>query len=222
MNNILSQKEKKIIFNDWRSNLKVYTPNKPMHLLKRNGPILTGIYFRIVYGKQHYSPEFHTHSLFCSFPVITSTSTVQLKNNKGAIESFSFFEHEKNFDSIIERFKGMSQIISEGEISCSQLIEIYEHAFHNPCATPYQFQLLMDHVLVLWWCEKFELAEEKLEQYKPIIKKWELEGVNIKYNDWLSKIESLMNKNIMEKIIEEEVNKFKLIELKDYGLICDG
>ncbi|WP_426070957.1 hypothetical protein [Janthinobacterium sp. DSP2-3-3] len=63
--------EKKTITQDWKEAIGAYEIYKPLHLLKRNGLLLTGIYLKPVYGEEYYVPVFHTHSLMTPFPVVS-------------------------------------------------------------------------------------------------------------------------------------------------------
>jgi len=84
MNITIEKKDRKQITKDWLSLFPDFSEYKPMHLIRRNGVFLCGIYLQTHSGNWDYEPIFHIHNLMIDFPVVSLGSTTYLLNKKGA------------------------------------------------------------------------------------------------------------------------------------------
>lgn len=213
--------EKKKITQDWKDALGNYEIYKPMHLIKRNGPVLSGVYLKPVYSGEHYVPVFHTHSLMSPFPAISLSSATTLLNRKGANESISFLRHTQKLQDIVSGFKEQSPYAFIDKLTCSMLGTIYDQDVDT--SEIYPANVMKDDVLLLKWCGKESLVESKINKYRAIISQWP-EGAKRRFNGedgWESDVRLQMDIERLKNTVSEELIKFKLIKFTDHGLICD-
>ncbi|GKX60223.1 hypothetical protein [Leminorella grimontii] len=219
--NKLSSKEKKEITRDWSALLKCYTLYKPLCFLKKNGPILTGVYLKPIYAGCNYTPQFHLHSLLKPFPTITLSPVFSLLNKKGAADSISYKRHCNEFNQISLEFESQfSEALIEG-IDCKTIDNIYNRSISDDIGYPYH--AMTEHILLLYWCGYDSIVEENIIKYKNMIKSWP-EAAIMKVNGedgWEDNVRELMDMKKMNDTINEETTKLKLTKFLDYGLICD-
>jgi hypothetical protein len=198
-----------------------YEIYKPLHLLKRNGPLLTGIYLKPVYGEEHYVPVFHTHSLMTSFPVVSLVTPTPLLNSKGVEESISPLRHSNKFEELVERFRLQSPIAFFNTLPCTALDRIYQTAVTDGDNFP--VQAMTDNILLLAWCKKDAMVVERIEYYKSVLQGWP-EGATQRVGGatgWEREIKMLMDTGGLEKSVTQELKKFKLSDFPDHALVCD-
>ena len=213
--------EKKAITQDWKEVTGTYEIYKPLHLLKRNGPLLTGIYLKPVYGEEHYVPVFHTHSLMTSFPVVSLVAPTSLLNSKGVEESISPLRHSNKFEALVECFRSQCPTAFLDTIACTTLDSIYQTTVAGRDNFP--VQAMTDNILLLAWCEKSAMAHERIEHYKSILQGWP-EGVTQRVGGaagWEREVKTLMAPEHLEHSVAQELKKFKLSHFPDHSLVCD-
>ncbi|EOC1299425.1 hypothetical protein [Cronobacter dublinensis] len=211
--------EQKKITNDWKSHLNIYSSYKPLHLIKRNGPLLTGVYFKPMYGGEHYVPVFHTHSLMTPFPVISINCPKALQNSKNVTESISFSRHEKQLEKLVIDFKTQCPVAFEEELNFNIVMEFYEDYIHNSIEFP--LQAMTDSVLLSFWCNDDMSCENKITKYSVIIDSWP-ETAQKRFGgaeQWAKDVRQLMNMDSLNATITSELAKFKLESLQDYKII---
>ncbi|EOL8957526.1 hypothetical protein ACM911_001762 [Cronobacter dublinensis] len=211
--------EQKKITNDWKSHLNIYSSYKPLHLIKRNGPLLTGVYFKPMYGGEHYVPVFHTHSLMTPFPVISINCPKALQNSKNVTESISFSRHEKQLEKLVIDFKTQCPVAFEEELNFNMVMEFYDDYIHNSIEFP--LQAMTDSVLLSFWCNDGMSCENKITKYSVIIDSWP-ENAQKRFGgveQWEKDVRQLMNMDSLNATITSELAKFKLESLQDYKII---
>lgn len=216
---VLTATEKKSILSDWENSLNVYDKYKSLYLIKRNGPVLCGVYLKPVYGGEHYVPVFHTHSMLSAFPVVTMCTPHVLLNKKGVDDSISFKRHNESFQDIIERFKGQCPVAFIGELSFGMLNDLYEYDVKTSSIYP---ELTMrSHVLLAFWFGYSEKSLQLISYYKEIIKSWP-DDVKRRFggdDGWEKNVRSQMDMESLNNTVNKELAKFKMTKLKDYGLL---
>jgi|GEM_PF-7114444 hypothetical protein len=213
--------EKKAITQDWKVAIGAYEIYKPLHLLKRNGPLLTGIYLKPVYGGEHYVPVFHTHSLMTPFPVVSLAMPSPLLNDKGVDESISPLRHSTRFDELVERFRLQCPMAFLDTLSCATLDTLYQNAVAS--AHNFPIQAMTDNILLLAWCKKEASVAERIESYKRILQGWpesvtqHVEGAT----GWERELKTLLDPQRLVESVTQELKKFKLSHFPDHSLACD-
>ncbi|CAI3943119.1 unnamed protein product [Commensalibacter communis] len=218
----LTASEKKIITSDWKSVLKNYQNYKTLHLIKRNGPILIGVYLQPVYAGEHYVPVFHTHSLMTVAPTIGLSSLICLKGKKGANESISVLRHASEFEKLVSAFKKQVPLAFVRELYCQALDQYYQHFI--TIDKGYSIHVMTENILLLFWCQYDRQAiEQRINKYKSIIQQWP-DAAKIRFSSeqgWEKSIHSLMSLDRLQETVQKELLKFKLDQIEDNGLIID-
>ncbi|AOR61154.1 hypothetical protein [Pectobacterium parmentieri] len=218
---LLTTSEKKIILDDWKNALEVYEKYKTLYLIKRNGPVLCGVYLKPVYGGEHYVPIFHTHSMLSQFSAVTICTPHGLLNEKMAADSISIKRHKESLQDLVDKFREQCPIAFCGELSLSQLNKLYEDDINTSMIYP---DLTMkNHVLLAFWFGYKEKSQQLILRYKEIIKSWPDEAKRRFNGDnaWEEDVRSQMDLDKLNNTVNEELAKFKLTKLKDHGLLPD-
>ena len=93
-----------------------------MHLIRRNGAFLCGIYLQTHSGNWDYEIIFHIYNLMVDFPVISLSSDTFLLNHKGARDGVTLFQHKEGFSNYAERLKQQIPLLQKDIISCNELV----------------------------------------------------------------------------------------------------
>ncbi|MCU1791219.1 hypothetical protein CUU54_20520 [Pectobacterium polaris] len=218
---LLTTSEKKIILDDWKNALEVYEKYKTLYLIKKNGPVLCGVYLKPVYGGEHYVPIFHTHSMLSQFSALTICTPHSLLNKKMVADSISIKRHKESLQDLVDKFREQCPIAFCGELSFSQLNKLYEDDINTSMIYP---DLTMkNHVLLAFWFGYKEMSQQLILRYKEIIKSWPDEAKRRFNGDnaWEEDVRSQMDLDKLNNTANEELAKFKLTKLKDHGLLPD-
>ncbi|MFP1888897.1 hypothetical protein ACLED0_09975 [Lonsdalea quercina] len=217
----LTTTEKKSVLDDWKNALNVYEKYKTLYLIKRNGPVLCGVYLKPVYSGEHYVPVFHTHSVLSIFPAVTMCTPYSLLNKKGVGDSISFKRHKENLQDLVDKFREQCPIAFCGELSFSQLNKLYEDDINTSLIYP--AHTMKNHVLLAFWFGYTEKSHQLLLRYKDIIKSWPDEAKRRFDGDnaWEEDVSSQMDIDKLHNTVNKELAKFKLNKLKDHGLLPD-
>ncbi|MBN3218389.1 hypothetical protein [Pectobacterium polaris] len=218
---LLTTSEKKIILDDWKNALGVYEKYKTLYLIKRNGPVLCGVYLKSVSHYKYYVPEFHTHSLLSSFPAIVLETSSSLLNHNNVEDAISFLRHSTKLQNLVDKFREQCPIAFCGELSFSQLNKLYEDDINTSMIYP---DLTMkNHVLLAFWFGYKEKSQQLTLRYKEIIKSWPDEAKRRFNGDnaWEEDVRSQMDLDKLNNTVNEELAKFKLTKFKDHGLLPD-
>lgn len=218
----LTASEKKIITSAWKDVLNNYQNYKILHLIKRNGPILTGVYLQPVYAGEHYVPVFHTHSLMTVAPTIGLSSFIFLKGTKGGHESISVLRHTSEFAKLVSEFEKQVPLAFEKKLSYQTLDLYYQHFLATD--TRYSIHVMTENILLLCWCHHDQATiDQRIKKYKSIIQQWP-DAAKIRFHGeqgWEKSIHSLMSLDRLQETVQNELLKFKLDQIEDSGLIVD-
>ncbi|WP_046228005.1 hypothetical protein [Paenibacillus dauci] len=220
MKKLTAAAKKKIQF-DWQTILYTYKLYRPLHFIKRHGPILLGIYLKPVYGGEGYVPVFHTHSLMTSFPVVSLTAQVALTNSKDVEDSIRFVRHTNELDTIVSKFRVQCPAAFAQPLTCTIIEELYNSTIVN--ANDYPVQAMTDAVLLSLWCSKEEQAEAQIQSYRSIIARWPAAAQNRfgGSDKWEADIRLQWNREQIINTIQTELIRFKLGHLQDMLLDCE-
>lgn len=220
MNSIIEKKDRKQITKDWLSFFTGFNEYKPMHLIRRNGAFLCGIYLQTHSGNWDYEIIFHIYNLMVDFPVISLSSDTFLLNHKRAREGVTLFQHKEGFSNYAERLKQQIPLLQKDIISCNELVTYIKKTVNNSIGYP--AESLRDIVLALFKCGKITEAEQEIANAKRIISQWDDDATQ-RFGGvigWEKQVRELMNMDILNTTIEKQLQKFKLDKFTDYQLIC--
>lgn len=191
-----------------------------MHILKRYGPFLVGIHMQTYSGNTDYEPLVHTYNLMVGFPVISLGTLTFLLNKKGVKDAINLGRHNEEFASLANRLKEQVLLLQKESLEVGDLISYIKHFASSSIGYPIEFYT--DIVLLLFWCNKVEEAEEEIVTAKNTIAQWPASAKQRfgGENGWEEQIRKLMNANTLRNAVEQQLQKFKLTALEDYGLKC--
>ena len=197
MNSIIEKKDRKQITKDWLSFFTGFNEYKPMHLIRRNGAFLCGIYLQTHSGNWDYEIIFHIHNLMVDFPVISLGSDTFLLNHKGARDGVTLFQHKESFRNYAERLKQQIPLLQKDVISCDELVAYIKRTVDNSIGYP--AESLRDIVLALFKCGKITEAEQEIANAKRIISQWDDDATQRfgGVSGWEKQVRELMNMDIL-------------------------
>ena len=108
---------KQQITEDWNRCFPEMGIYKPLHLLRRVGPVLIGILLERDSTKDRYLPTFHVHNLAKPFPVITLTLSEPLRTEiTQAPDQIKVSQHESRFEEASERMDRQALLPLKGDV----------------------------------------------------------------------------------------------------------
>jgi hypothetical protein len=204
------------ITKDWLSAFPSFAKYQTMHLVRRNGPFLCGIYLDVHSGRRDYQPCFHIHNLMVSFPAITLSGQSSLLNRKGAAEAITLPNHDENFPAIAERLKNQESLLQNDSFGADEFVGFLKNAVDGFNGYPYCE--LRDIVLALFWCNRIKDAEDEFSAGKRIISRWPKEGLVWNEVTFENEVRASMDRDMINRTVEEQLIQFKLTSLTDHGL----
>lgn len=217
MSKTLTLEDKNIITQDWHLAFPNYNVYKPLHLIKRHGPLLLGIYLKPVYGNEHYLPVFHTHSLLRAFPVISLSTPNPFLTSKGVEESISLIRHTREKEKIINKFKEQISVSTCNDISLSVVDYIYNKTIKSSLYAP--MQSIIEHILFHAYMSNNEILNLKIDEYKIFLNNYpKVLKDNYDEKAFLAVVDNI-NVSDLKNLVQSEIIKLKLESLKDKSYI---
>lgn len=216
---MIEKLNKNRITTDWLNLFPDFVKYKTMHLIRRNGAFLCGIYLQTHSGNWDYEVIFHIHNLMVDFPVISLSSDTFLLNHKGARDGVTPVQHKEGFSNYAERLKQRIPLLQKEIISCNELVTYIKNAANNSIGYP--AESLRDIVLALFKCGKGTEAEQEIANARRIISQWDDDATQ-RFGGvigWEKEVRKLMNMDILNATIGNQLQKFKLDNLTDYQLV---
>lgn len=170
--NSLTPSAKKQITLDWRSCFPGLGVYRPMHLLRRCGPLLLGILLERDSGNISYRPTFHVHNLAAEFSTITLTLTHQLRTQRtGAPETIDVKYHQGKYHEAAARLSHQAPLSLRGDLSLSTVLDAYQDFIEWP-TTHFEPHLYEDMALLCAWASKEVLARDLVYEAHSTMKRW--------------------------------------------------
>lgn len=219
MSNMIEKKDRKQITKDWLMFFPEFCEYKAMHILRRNGPFLCGIHLQTYSSNEYYDVIFHIQNLMVHFPVIYFGTPTFLLNDKGAKEGISLVRHREGIEDITHRLKKEIKLLDSQLIELDDLVAYINKSVEQ--SVIYPDDSLRDTILSLFWFGKKDKAEKELMRAKEFIGTWP-ENVTRRFNGvegWEKQVRELMNRDLLQKTVEQEIIKHKLEKYQDYGFI---
>lgn len=116
----LDAKTKRRITTDWVDATIGFQRYRPLHLLKRHGPILVGIYLKPSRDGKEYYPTSHIHNLCIASPALLLSCKFEC--SRVATRSHDMVKVERS----LAELTGHSATISSGELTCDSVLQLYE------------------------------------------------------------------------------------------------
>lgn len=216
----ITKKDKIKITNDWLYIFNDFSQFKPMHLVKRNGPFLLGIYLQTYTSNTDYEPVFHLHNLMIEFPAITLGASKFLLNKRNTRDSVTLDRHQFELNNIAKELREQCSLLQKNNLLLNDLVAYLDESVKE--ANNYPFDSLRDEILALIWCGKQKEADNKLLKAIDLISKWP-KGVKDRFGGeagWKNQMHEMMSYNNLEQSVKKELFSHKLDNLIDYKFIC--
>lgn len=209
----LSAAQASRITKDWQDEFPGLGVYKPLHLMRRCGPVLVGLCLDRTSSGDAYKPTFHTHCLLRQFPIISLSLAVQLKTANGTDTAVSVRSHESGLSNYAAKMRALALIPLEGELKLSQFDDACLQWLHQQ-QSPYWPMVLEDRILLHAWCGAD--FGKTLREAETILRSWP-SFVTDKFggtSGWLARVERIAgNRNVLEKTLTSEIESHGLAHL---------
>lgn len=209
----ISAAQAKSITKDWQNEFPGLGVYKPLHLLRRCGPILVGLCLNRSSSGNIYKPTFHSHCLLRQFPTISLSLAVQLKAANGSDAAVSVKFHEPNLKESAAKMRALAFLPFEGDLKLSQ--------FDDACVkwlrqqqSPYWPLVLEDRILLHAWCRVG--FKDALREAEVMLKSWPsfvIDKIGGR-SGWLSRVERVAgDQSALENVLASEIEAHGLASL---------
>ncbi|MDX2642379.1 hypothetical protein PV341_02130 [Streptomyces sp. PA03-1a] len=111
---------------DWAAALPGFDAWKPLHLLRRIGPVVQGVCLDRTTSGNAYIPTAHVHALTRDFPVISLMLGQRLEGASGQPERVLFGNHDGEYPAAVDALREQSLLsLSEEPPSLEQVVRAY-------------------------------------------------------------------------------------------------
>jgi hypothetical protein len=209
----MKKQQLKKITEDWHSLFPELGIYKPMHLLRRCGPLLVGICLRRSSG-EHYLPAVHICCLARGGSFIYLGLCQELLTVKTQAQDYIPVKwHEKKWCEAADRLSHQSLLPLAGPLSLAQLIHAFKEYPKTEDAMPHNPNIYRDWLLTLAWAGREEDVQRVLTEAERDMATWperiflyEEGGLS----GWLRRVrEETSDPDRLRRIVEEELVKLK-------------
>ena len=192
----LTTAAKKQITQDWAELFPGMGVYKPLHLLRRVGPLLIGIALETDSSNISYRPTFHVHSLTADFSEVSLTMSQALATVRtNAPETIDVVRHDAKFREAAERLSNQAALPLSGDLLLSTVVAAYQAYIRRP-TTHYQPELYEDIALISAWLGEAEQASRVIEEATSVMQSWPqnvLEAIG-GLNEWIAALRDRASK----------------------------
>lgn len=200
------------ITEDWARSFPGLGIYKPLHLLRRAGPIVMGIALNRNEAGTHYKPTFHVHVLLKKAPAILLNLASPLRGRNGVADLIQVKWHEAKFQEAVERMRASCLLPMEGDIHFEQVLEAFD-AWLRSEKWPYWPQVLEDRLLLCAWARRSEAFALFMRDAEATLRSWPLNvqqqigGIEV----WLEKVrKAAAELELLERNVADEIAAHKL------------
>lgn len=142
----------KRITDDWQQEVPALGVYELRWLLRRVGPLLSGICLDRDSGGNVYMPKFHVHFMGKVFPGVSLTLCTQLRSERSGGPDFIEVQwHKEKYQEAAARMVRQSLLPLEGDLSLEQVMDAYRRHMTTPLAKRQPVLLYRDMILLLAW-----------------------------------------------------------------------
>jgi len=226
--NIFTPSEKKKIKKDWNESMRFYSKYKLNCMIKRNDPILTGVYLHMGGSAERYTPAFFMHNLMIPDETISlgGYGPMRVQPQNPIEESINYKKHSEKFEDIISEFRNQYPIAFLDYVDYDVVNSYYESFINNPQINePYPLYEMMGHILLMFWYgEQEEGIKNKIKEYEHIQGFWP-EGAHAKArSSWKEDLLRLLDHQELSRTIESEITKFGIEKINIFPMkkLCEA
>jgi hypothetical protein len=137
---------------------------RPMHLLRRVGPLLIGILLERDSTNHTYLPIFHVHNLAIESSRISLTLYHSLVLPNGAPDVLDVRNHESQFRDAARRMSEQALLPLAGDVALSQVIAAYQKFIADGSGGSVSRCFFEDVTMLYSWSGQIELARASIHE----------------------------------------------------------
>lgn len=161
----LTRTAEKRITADWQSELLDMGVHKPMHLLRRVGPMLVGMCLDRSSSGTEYLPKFHTHFLGHVFPVVSLTLSTPLRTERNGAEDWIPVRwHADRFADAVAMMTKLSLLPLHGDLRLAEVLDAYRQYMATPMGRCQTANLYRDIVFLRAWAHEASGAHAAVDE----------------------------------------------------------
>lgn len=216
------KKDREKILSDWRSCVPAMRSDRSMSLMKRNGPMIVGLYLQEDRANTSYQIIPYVHNLTRPTSSVTLTLYYPLRNRRDTYhESLTLKSHEREFPGASKRLHGQTLFPLEESLSLMEITRAYETYISRGLSMSMPTFLYEDIISLFAWFGRLREAEKRITQYTAIMGDWDDSsfrhvGGKSAFFDRLTNI--VQNPAGLHQTYEEQLETLRLARIPDYGL----
>lgn len=207
---------------DWAAALPGFDVWKPLHLLRRIGPVVQGVCLDRTTSGNEYMPTAHVHALTRDFPVISLMLGQRLEGASGQPERVLFANHDGEYRAAVGALRVQSVLsLSEEPPSLEQVVRAYHSAASAsydkgfPPAVPE----MEDSVLVAAAAGLADLLQEGLALAGELVDLWPKARLPLNWRgseDWLEGLRAKAADAVaLSATVHHQVARHKLAKVRN-------
>ncbi|WP_158754720.1 hypothetical protein [Streptomyces sp. NRRL F-2580] len=216
------------VTSDWVAEFPGFDAWRPMHLLRRIGPVVQGICLDRSTSGDGYTPTVHVHALTREFPVISLMLGQRLERTSGQPERILFSRHGVEFQDAARTLAEQSRLPVGSPPSLEQIVKEYHSASiaRQESGLPPAVMEIEDSVLISAAAERSDLVAEGLNLASELANVWPKARLPL---DWVSSeawLDGLASKvrdsGSLSAIVNRQVIKHKLSKIREAAVGNEG
>lgn len=205
---------------DWAKVFSGFDAWRPLHLLRRIGPVLQGITLDRSTSGDAYFPTAHIHALTRPFPVVSLTLGQRLASDSGMQESIRFARHAVDHIDASRRLAEQARLSLGAPPSVGDIVKEL-HAFtvaQYELGNPPALNEVEDSVLISSASGDKRLAEQGLQLAQELVAKWPKSRLPLNWiggEEWITSLaEKAASPEDLCAIVEGQVTLHKLTKVR--------
>ncbi|MDX2678471.1 hypothetical protein [Streptomyces soliscabiei] len=208
------------VTSDWALTFSGFDVWRPMHLLRRIGPVVQGICLDRSTSGDEYTPTVHVHALTREFPVISLMLGQRLQRASGQPEGILFSRHESDFQEAARALSEQSKLPLDSPPSLESVVREYHSASisRQQSGLPPPVKEIEDSIFISAAVNRRDLVAEGLNLAGDLVNLWPKARLPL---DWVSSevwLDSLTSKasdsGTLSAIVDRQVIKHKLGKIR--------
>ncbi|MFI1352859.1 hypothetical protein ACH4TV_04625 [Streptomyces sp. NPDC020898] len=206
---------------DWAAAFPGFTVWRPLHLLRRIGPVVQGICLDRSTSGDGYCPTAHVHALTREFPVISLTLGHRLERLSGQPEAVLFTRQEGEFQRAVDALKAQSRLSLDVPPSLEEIVREYHSSSsaRQEKGFPPAVMEMEDSILIAAAAHRRDLVEDSLSIATDLASKWPKARLPLTWVSADAWLEGMRNKadaaEALAETVTGQVAAHKLDKLKE-------
>lgn len=159
---------------DWAAAFPGFVVWRPLHLLRRIGPVVQGICLDRSTSGDGYLPTVHVHALTRQFPVISLTLGHRLERPVGQPETVLFTRHGGEFQNAVGVLRAQSRLSLDVPPSLEMIVKEYHSSSsaRQEKGLPPAVVEMEDSIFIAAAADRRDLVEDGLSLAIDLVGKW--------------------------------------------------